>query len=147
MGHALSLLRLRACGLCFALVSSVFAASCMCSEYIYNSIHWFLLSRQLLLTHRTGFELTDISNGCYGITMNDVQEKIAGLQSQGWSLAALADELGVHHNTVKRWRSSDRYPENVKPVLMAMDTFMKRKPPPRRRYPGTHHLQRKGRKE
>lgn len=75
--------------------------------------------------------------------MNNVQAKLGELKEQGWSLAALADELGMHWNTVNRWDKGTRYPDNLRPVLMALDTLMKRKPPPRRRYPGTHHLQRK----
>ena len=75
--------------------------------------------------------------------MNDVQQKLVELRERGWSVASMADELGVHNMTVHRWVSGNRYPENSKPVLMALDTLVKRKPPPRRRYPGTHHLQRK----
>ena len=78
--------------------------------------------------------------------MNDIQQKIAELQAQGWTIAAVADELDVHHSTIRRWESGDRHPENSKPVLMALDVLTNRKPPPRRRYPGTHHLQRKSSK-
>ena len=79
--------------------------------------------------------------------MNDVQLKLGELKEQGWSLAALADELGMHWNTVNRWDKGTRYPDNPRPVVMALDALTKRKPPPRRRYPGTHHLQRKSRKK
>ena len=79
--------------------------------------------------------------------MNDVQERIGKLRSNGWTLAAIADEVGTHRETVSRWESGKYYPENSKAVLLLLDTLMKRKPPPRRRYPGTHHLQRKSRKE
>ena len=74
--------------------------------------------------------------------MNEIQEKITTLRATGWTLAAIADELGVHWYTAQRWQKG-QYPDTPKPVLMALDTLMKRKPPPRRRYPGTHHLQRR----
>ena len=75
--------------------------------------------------------------------MNDIQELIRQLEGEGWTLAAIADEVGVSWRTLKRWESAETYPDTSKPVLMALDTLMKRKPPPRRRYPGTHHLQRR----
>ena len=76
--------------------------------------------------------------------MNDVQEKIAELTSKGWTLAALADEMGVSWVTASRWRSGEQYPENGKAVVLALGTLSTRKPPKRRRYaPGEHHTQRK----
>lgn len=76
--------------------------------------------------------------------MSDVQTKIADLKALGWTLAAIASELEMHWNTVNRWDKGTRYPDNPKPVLMALDTLAKRKRiPKRRRYAGTHHLQRK----
>ena len=77
--------------------------------------------------------------------MNEVQEKIANLRQSGWTVAAIADELGVRPMTVHRWVSGDRYPENAKPVMIALEQIGKRKRiPKRRRYaPGEHHTQRK----
>ena len=71
--------------------------------------------------------------------MNTVQIKIEVLEVKGWTLAALSDELGVHHMTVRRWRSGDRSPENAKTVLMALDTLIRRKriPKQRRDAPGS----------
>ena len=79
----------------------------------------------------------------YSCRMNDVQEVIAALRDKGWTQQAIADELGVTWLTAHRWESGQTYPPTSKPVLMALDTLMKRKPPQRRRYPGTHHRQRK----
>ena len=76
--------------------------------------------------------------------MNEVQEKISKLKESGWTLAAIADELAMHWNTVNRWDKGTRYPDNPRPVLMALETLTTRKPPKRRRYaPGQHHTQRK----
>ena len=75
--------------------------------------------------------------------MNDIQQRIHELQAKDWTLAAIADEVGVSWVTASRWRSGEQYPENAKAVAMALETLLKRKRPPRRRYPGTHHLQRK----
>lgn len=78
--------------------------------------------------------------------MSDIQERLGELHSKGWTDASISDEIGYGRVTVFRWRSGERYPAHSKSILMALDALMKRKPPPRRRYPGTHHLQRKGSK-
>ena len=65
--------------------------------------------------------------------MNAVQIKIEVLQVKGWTLAAVSDELGVHHMTVRRWHTGDRFPENAKSVMMALDQLLKRKRIPRQR--------------
>jgi IS30 family transposase len=75
--------------------------------------------------------------------MDEVKTKIAELQDKGWSISALADELGVQPWTVTRWIKGERNPENPKTVLLALDAIgRKRNIPKRKRYPGTHHLQR-----
>ena len=65
--------------------------------------------------------------------MNLVQERIAALEKKGWSLAALADELGVSYNTVQKWKSGDRQPGTGKVVLQGLDALNQRKRVPRRR--------------
>ena len=65
--------------------------------------------------------------------MNDVQKKIAQLQSKGWTLVAIADTLGNHVNTIEKWKAGDRYPANANSVLLAMDQLMERSPVPNRR--------------
>ena len=76
--------------------------------------------------------------------MNDVQQQIAELREKGWTIAAIADELDTHRETVARWVSGQRYPEHSKAISALLDTLSKRKRiPKRRRYEGTHHLQRK----
>ena len=65
--------------------------------------------------------------------MNDVQIKIKELQEKGWTLAALADELGVTVNAVEKWKAGDRYPSNAKAVLTLLDQIAKRKRAPKKR--------------
>lgn len=65
--------------------------------------------------------------------MNDIQIKINELQEKGWTLAALADELGVTVNAVEKWKAGNRYPSNVKAVLTLLDQLLKRKRIPKQR--------------
>ncbi|MBI2830645.1 MAG: hypothetical protein HYX79_00105 [Chloroflexi bacterium] len=65
--------------------------------------------------------------------MNDIQDKIAELQLKGWTLAAIAGELGVTVNAVEKWKAGDRYPTNTKAVLMLLDRIKERKRIPKRK--------------
>ena len=75
--------------------------------------------------------------------MNEVQAKLAELQENGWSLAAIADETGNHLSTIEKWKSGMHQPSNSRLVLRGLDSLLGMKAPKRRRYPGTHHLQRR----
>ena len=66
-------------------------------------------------------------------TLNNVQQQIARLQCTGWTLAALADELGNHVNTLEKWKAGDRYPANSPSVIAALNALTKRKLVPKRR--------------
>ena len=65
--------------------------------------------------------------------MNDVQQRLAELKGNGWTLAAIADEVGVTWRTMKRWEVGDTYPDTPKPVLTALDVLLKRKRIPKKR--------------
>ena len=65
--------------------------------------------------------------------MNDIQIKIKELQEKGWTLAALADELGVTVNAVEKWKAGDRQPANFKAIMMMLDDIVKRKRIPKKR--------------
>jgi transcriptional regulator with XRE-family HTH domain len=65
--------------------------------------------------------------------MNDVRSKIAELQDKGWTLAAIADEIGVTVNAVEKWKAGDRYPRPDKPILDILDRVAKRKRIPKQR--------------
>ena len=67
------------------------------------------------------------------LLVNAVQQKIADLEGKGWTLAAIADEVGATYNAVQKWKAGDRHPANAKPVLQSLDTLYKRKRVPKRR--------------
>ena len=77
--------------------------------------------------------------------MNDVQKILLRLREAGWTDAAIADEMDVTRLSVDRWRRGDRYPRLSKLVLAALESLLSREPPPRRRYPDGHYLQRRKR--
>jgi transcriptional regulator with XRE-family HTH domain len=69
--------------------------------------------------------------------MNEVQELIAELRGKGWTLAAIADELKVDHDTVYRWQRGLRSPANPVGVLAVLKGLLqRRRVPKRRRYVG-----------
>ena len=70
---------------------------------------------------------------------DDIQSRIVKLTEKGWSLAAIADELGVTSDTVELWKAGRRHPTNAKAVLLLLDkTSKKRRIPKKRRYaPGS----------
>jgi transcriptional regulator with XRE-family HTH domain len=78
--------------------------------------------------------------------MNDVQETISNLREQGWTIQAVADELGVHRESMRDWITGRYYPSHAKLVLAGLAALLDQRPPKRKRYPGTHHLQRKNTK-
>jgi transcriptional regulator with XRE-family HTH domain len=67
------------------------------------------------------------------LTMNDIQTKIAELQDKGWTLAALADELGVTVNAVEKWKAGGRQPANSKAIFALLDGIAGRKRIPKQR--------------
>ncbi len=71
--------------------------------------------------------------------MNEIQEKMSALQERGWTVAALADELGLTVSAVEKWKAGSRYPANAKAIGALLDTLSKRKRiPKQRRYaPGS----------
>ena len=75
--------------------------------------------------------------------MNDVQETISQLREHRWTIQAIADELGVHRESINDWITGRYYPSHSKLVLGGLNALLKLRPPKLRRYPGTHHLQRK----
>jgi transcriptional regulator with XRE-family HTH domain len=66
--------------------------------------------------------------------MNDeIQSRIAQLVSRGWTLAAIADELGVTSDTVEHWKAGRRNPTNAKAVLAMLDKVSEKKRIPKQR--------------
>lgn len=68
-------------------------------------------------------------------TMNDIQGLIAELRGRGWTLSAIADELGVSRQAVERWREGTRYPHQVVAVKALLERMLRqRRVPKRKRY-------------
>ena len=67
--------------------------------------------------------------------MNEIPEYIAALQHKGWTLAAIADEVGVTRNAVEKWKAGERYPANSKATIAVLVGLgRRRKVPKKRRY-------------
>ena len=64
---------------------------------------------------------------------SEIQSKIAELLGKGWTLAAIADELGVTSDTVEFWRAGKRNPTNAKAVLLMLDKVLKKKRIPKQK--------------
>lgn len=64
--------------------------------------------------------------------MNDVQQRIYDLRAKGWTLEAIAVEVGVSPRAVEYWRVGKRYPGHATMVLMALDQLLKRRRVPKR---------------
>lgn len=67
------------------------------------------------------------------VCMGEVQDRIAELQGNGWTLAALADEVDVTVNAVEKWKAGDRNPSNARAVVVLLDQLAKRKRIPKKR--------------
>ena len=65
--------------------------------------------------------------------MNAVRVRILELEDKGWSLAAIARELGSHYNTVQKWKAGDRHPSNYQVVLERLEELCRRKRVPKKR--------------
>ena len=65
--------------------------------------------------------------------MNEVQERIATLNAQGWTNAAIADELGVTVNAVVKWKAGQRHPSNARTVVAFLDALASRKRVPKKK--------------
>jgi transcriptional regulator with XRE-family HTH domain len=67
--------------------------------------------------------------------MSYVQAQIGQLQEKGWTLAAIADEVGVTVNAVEKWKAGDRSPRSEKAVLALLDKLShRRRIPKQKRY-------------
>ena len=65
--------------------------------------------------------------------MDGVQERLAVLQEKGWTLAAIADEMGLTVNAVEKWKAGSRHPASPKAALAMLDRLAKQKRIPKRR--------------
>jgi hypothetical protein len=67
----------------------------------------------------------------------NIRGLIAQLREKGWTLASIADELKVDHDTVYRWQRGLRSPANPVGVVSVLNGLLQRRRiPKRRRYQG-----------
>lgn len=64
--------------------------------------------------------------------MREAQEILGELLVNGWTKAAIADEMGVAHFTVERWEKGRR-PANAVGVALALESLARRRRVPKRR--------------
>ena len=85
-----------------------------------------------------GILTIDTSRCILQYMMEEIQEAIAQLQGQGWSIAAIGDELEIPRNTVERWKRGVMHPRHSKVVLLALQALIPRKRIPKgKRYTAT----------
>ena len=66
---------------------------------------------------------------------SEIRLRITQLGEKGWTLAAIADELGVTSDTVELWKAGKRNPTNAKGVLLMLNRVLnKRRIPKKKRY-------------
>jgi hypothetical protein len=68
------------------------------------------------------------------VLMNEVQSLLSDLVKQGWTVAAIADTLGVSWETVKYWQQGKHPPRSPRAIVMALSMLKSQEPPPKRRY-------------
>ena len=68
--------------------------------------------------------------------MNEIQGRLLALKEKGWTMAAIADELGVSNMTVFTWQKGTRNAENARSVLFKLDSLLARKRIPKRKRRG-----------
>jgi ribosome-binding protein aMBF1 (putative translation factor) len=90
----------------------------------------------IFITFSSKYVLTTIYYLWYNdIQMNDVQNevqtRITELQAKDWTLAAIADEVGLTVNAVEKWKAGVHSPN--KATLAFLDQLLKRKRIPKKR--------------
>ena len=68
--------------------------------------------------------------------MNEIQDRLLALKEKGWTMAAIADELGVSNMTIFTWQKGTRNAENALSVLYKLDSLLVRKRIPKRKRRG-----------
>jgi hypothetical protein len=68
------------------------------------------------------------------LSVNEIQSRIMDLEKNGWTLAAISRTIGVTPDAIGKWKRAERYPKTDKPVIVALDTLLKKKPPKKKLY-------------
>ena len=69
--------------------------------------------------------------------MDEIRERLLALKERGWTMAAVADELGVSNIAVFTWQKGTRKAENALSVLYKLDSLLTKKRIPKRRRRGS----------
>ena len=56
------------------------------------------------------------------------------MEGKGWTLAAIARELGVSYNAVQKWKAGERQPSNYYVVMERLEGMCRRKRAPKKRF-------------
>lgn len=59
--------------------------------------------------------------------MNDVQQTLMQLRNNGWTLAAIGNELNIPSNTIRKWSAGLRYPANAAAVKASLRALSQKK--------------------
>jgi hypothetical protein len=62
-----------------------------------------------------------------------IQELLEQLRSKGWTLSAVADELGIARRTLSDWQAGTHYPTNTKLVEEKLTQLLQRKRIPKQK--------------
>lgn len=65
--------------------------------------------------------MSDAEGILYPKRFFSIRVRAAIAEGKGWSLAAVADEMGIAYNTAQKWKAGDRNPSNAKAVLQSLD--------------------------
>ena len=69
----------------------------------------------------------------YNGGMAEIQTLLAQLQDKGWTVAAIADELGMARHSVAGWKAGNHRPANVRAVEIVLEQLAKRRRVPKQR--------------
>ena len=65
--------------------------------------------------------------------MDEIKQVLSEFTNKGWTVAAIADELGVHRQTLFGWKAGKHRPANLKIALRALQRLTTRKRIPKRK--------------
>jgi hypothetical protein len=69
----------------------------------------------------------------YLVMANEIQDRLAELTKNGWTLASIAREIGQASRTVESWNQGKRSPANLQSVLASLDRVSKIKRIPKKK--------------
>ena len=91
-----------------------------------------------LLVNRGQGDLSKLTGKAPDITiegMSEVQDVLGELKAKGWTIAAVADAIEVHRETVVSWEAGRHQPTTSKLVVGALRDLLRRaRVPKKRRY-------------